>query len=175
MPNDITKSRYQSRVPCDPEYALALGQAAYSYSYLEWQAICVARKLKPDFIIEEMYSWTSGKIARAIYDAVKEKKASLSDEVYGKLKTAVTEIWDAAELRNDMLHAYPYTSDGGAQRLGRRINGSSTEWTFERFDAAMAFFEELSIRLNDIFYKDLADIDTPMLALPKPDGSELPV
>ncbi|MDH2314000.1 hypothetical protein [Methylobacterium brachiatum] len=170
MSHEISKPRYRSRIPCDPEYALALGQAAYSYSYLEWQAICVARKLKTDFIAEDMYTWPAGKIARAIYEVVKEKRSLLPDPTYRKVKATVAELWDAAELRNDMLHAYPYTSSGGAQRLGRRTNGKNAEWTFERFDAATAFFEDLSVRLNDIFYKDLPDSDTPLLALPKPEG-----
>lgn len=146
---------YKSRVPSHPEYLLALGQAAYSYCYLEWQVIWLAKKLDPVFEIHSTHELTGGKIAGLFKAAVRTAKPGLADETYRRLRGGYAELFRLVSIRSDLLHAHPFTAQDGSQRLGRYKNGAIVEWTLDAIDNACRRFDELAIELNDIFHKAL--------------------
>lgn len=145
---------YKSRVPSEEAYIFALGQAAYSYCYLEWQVIWLIQKLDPAFEILSTNELTGGKIAGLFKSAVKSAKANVRDVTYARLRDGYSELFRLVAVRSDLLHAHPFTSADG-QRLGRYKGGKNVEWTIEAVDDACRRFDKLAIELNDIFHKDL--------------------
>jgi hypothetical protein len=55
-------------------------------------------------------------------------------------------------VRNQLLHAHPFTAADGSQQLG----ASGVAWTLERVDDAAATFEEAAIFGNAIFHGPLS-------------------
>ncbi|MFK0273667.1 hypothetical protein ACIQUG_08325 [Ensifer sp. NPDC090286] len=145
---------YKSRVPSDPAYLLALGQATYSYSYLEWQVIWLAQKLDQGFAISSTNELAGGKIAALFKSTVKSAKTKVSDVTYARLRDGYADLFRLVAIRNDLLHAHPFTATDG-QRLGRYKDGKNVEWTIEGIDDACMRFDKLAIELNDIFHKAL--------------------
>ena len=147
---------YKSPVPSSPEYLLTLGQAAYSYCYMEWTAIYVIKKLDPTFEIATTHEMTGGKIGRALKRAVKIKLPGHPEDVGKRLIAAYREFFSAVEVRSDLLHAHPFTAAGGHQRLGRYKAGLNYEWGRADIDAACEKFDKLNAELNDLYYRHLA-------------------
>ncbi|MBO1903993.1 hypothetical protein KHP60_04500 [Microvirga sp. 3-52] len=147
--------RYQSPVPSDPEYIQALGQAVYSYCYLEWQVIWLVERLTGTFFEVDVHRMTGGKIGRAFKEAVDAAEGNVPDEVLQRLKRGSNLFWNAVELRQDLLHAHPFTADGGEQMLSRKKEGRFDPWTIEKIDSATRCFDELDHELNDLFQNAL--------------------
>lgn len=146
---------YQSRVPSDPEYLRAIGQATFSFCYLEWQVIWVAQKLDPAFQISNTNELTAGRIAVEFKKAVISNTQTLDIAVYQRLESAYKSFFELVGMRNDLLHAHPFTSQDNAQRLGRYKNGENFEWTPNEIDAASERFDNLTSELNDLYYNHL--------------------
>ena len=141
---------YKSRLRSEEAYIFALGQAAYSYCYLEWQVIWLIQKLDPTFEILSTNELTGGKIAGLFRTAVKKAKANVRDVTYARLRDGYAELFRLVAVRSDLLHAHPFTAANG-QRLGRYKDGN-IEWTIEAVDDACMRFDKLAIELNDIFH-----------------------
>ena len=67
---------------------------------------------------------------------------------------AATEFKRLVRLRNRIVHAYPATVPGGAQRLLRH----GKPWTLEEVDDAADAYAACSLSLNALLYGGLADV-----------------
>lgn len=146
---------YKSRVLVDESYVRALGQAVYSFSYLEWGAIWMVEKLTGEFINQSLYKMMSGQVAAALKKAVKSNRSRFSDEVYEELRNCYKALFHAVDIRADLLHAHPFTAEGGEQRLGRQGQFDRIDWGVDKIEAATEFFEDLSVKMNKLFYDHL--------------------
>jgi hypothetical protein len=179
--------RYHTRQAADPEYLHAIGQAVYSFSCLEWGVIWAAEQIAPGFIHTDHHTMTAGKISSEFKGILKRARAEMPDEAWLALKSVSDRLWDAIDLRKALLHAHPFTAEGGEQMLGRRTEaGASLDWRIEKVDAATKYFDELGVELNGLFYQYLwptpawrkidavAVLEEGRPALPAPDDKSAP-
>lgn len=102
----------------------------------------------------------AGKIARNFNQFVKAADGRVPNDVWARLKACSDGLWHAIDLRKDLLHAHPYTAEGGIQQLIRRQpSGAFTEWDINKVDAATKYFDELGRELNDLFHNHLSRPD----------------
>lgn len=146
---------YNSRIPAEQDYLLAIGQLAYSYCYLEWQVISLIHKLDRDFPIQSASTLAGGAIAGLFKKAVHTAKEGLSESAFARLRSAYTRLFKVVEMRNDLFHAHPFTSEG-SQRLGRYKDGRLDEWTAASIEDANKEIDDLAVELNKIYYTVLA-------------------
>ena len=132
------------------EYFQALGLALWTYTGLEWNVVCVLRKIWPDYVrkcyrlpqrpmashIQRDFAWTIRKIRD---DALKQNMQETNDAF-----TA------CSEKRNDLFHASPVTAPNGDRVLRRLTERSRILWTIEdvakvtrQFDAASRLADAL--------------------------------
>ena len=103
----------------EDEYLILIGQVAYMVSSLEWTILGdlpgLAQYLPADLSTSALAGKSTGQIAGALSKAVGDVT---DDEVRTYVEMAGRVLGEAAELRNDMLHARPATI-GEDQRLYR--------------------------------------------------------
>lgn len=137
------------RTPVDEPYLISLGRAAYCFASLEWNAVCCCARMR-----EGYQNMVGRKTAGIIADDLLRFSARRSDQ---RLRTecveAATEFKRLVGVRNGIMHAYPATVPGGAQRLLRH----AVPWTPEAIDDAADAFTACSITLNALLYGGLAD------------------
>jgi len=137
------------RIPVDPEYAQALGRAAYCFAYCEWAAVWCAERLQDGYIgtIEEEKK-TAGRIARELQCRANEaNEAALRKE----LAEAADRFKNLTDERNDLFHAKPCTAEDGAQRL----SGRTGKWTPEDIRDFANRVALCAITLNGILHERL--------------------
>ena len=150
--------RYKSPVPADPDYIFALGQAMYSFSSLEGMVVWMAERMSPGFIYTDHDSMMAGKIAVQFRKFVKASKSRVDEDTWSRLDACSVGLFEAVDLRKDLLHARPYTEEGGVQQLIRRqSSGDLYKLDIDRIDAATRFFDELNVELSDLFHNKLFD------------------
>jgi hypothetical protein len=103
----------------EDEYLVLIGQVAYTVSSLEWTILGdlpgLAQYLPADLTTSALAGKSTGQIAGALSEAVDEIG---DDDVRAYVELAGRLLGEAAESRNDMLHARPATI-GEDQRLYR--------------------------------------------------------
>ncbi len=97
---------------------------------------------------------TSGTIANDFVNAV--EKCELTNQVKFEIAAAAKVFKSLTLLRNDLLHANPYTAEGGEQRLLRRgYAGKNVDWTIDEIDSAALAFENCAVEVNRLFHEYL--------------------
>ena len=135
----------------DTEYANAIGTAMYNFMYLEWCVIWTIFKLSPDGTKFEYSKLPAGKLHKELKKCISDARACLSTGLYKRLIEFAKQYHSAIAARNSIVHAHPYSTSSGAQRLLSR--GVSLEIK-TLHDMALAF-ENAAIEGNDIFHGDL--------------------
>jgi hypothetical protein len=143
---------YQSRIPADPDYLQAVGQALYNFTYLEWVVVWTIVKLSADGFQSVPKGKPAGHIARALIKAINATAPPLPKDLSVSLRRFHKEYLCAIKMRNKLIHAHPYTTDKGLQQL----SGGGHKWPTDAVDATAIMFEETAIAGNDIFHGDLA-------------------
>ena len=143
---------HEPRIPSDPEYVRAVGQAHYNFTYLEWGVVWTIAKLSADGFGSVPSGEPAGRIARALILSIDSTTPPLPRALRARLVKVHERFLGAIRVRNKLLHAHPYTADGGAQRLG----SPGLQWPRERVDEAAVLFEDLAVEVLDVFHGDLA-------------------
>jgi hypothetical protein len=120
-------SNYRTPAPNDDVLA-AIGRAIYNYSYLEWGVIWTVAWLREDTSqVNWLATRNGGTIADALTQAVKD---CAPPEIREELRVWAEAFGRCTVLRNDLLHAHPYTADSdtgdqGLWRVRRGLRGDS--------------------------------------------------
>ena len=145
---------YRSRIPVDQGYIKALGTAFYNFTYLEWTAIWIIVKLNSSGFDSIPTGKTASHIARALENAIDKTLPPLPKALRKKLLDVHQSFVAAIGRRNKLLHAHPYTAEGGAQQLMYR---GGPEWTIETVNAVAHAFEDSAIEASNILHGALKD------------------
>ena len=135
----------RNRQPVKPDYAHALGQAAFCFSICEWNVVWSCERISPGalrrIVDDEL---TAGRIAKRFIDLVRNMPKSVARD---ELSAAAQEFARLVQVRNDILHGKPCTGPNGEARLssGRVLEIADLE------DAADAF-SECSSKLNGLLH-----------------------
>lgn len=135
----------RNRQPVKPDYAHALGQAAFCFSICEWNVVWSCERISPGalrkIVGDEL---TAGRIAKRFIDLVRNMpKSTARDE----LSAAAQEFARLVQVRNDILHGKPCTGPSGEARLS---SGNVLEIA-DLEDAADAF-SECSSKVNGLLH-----------------------
>ncbi len=143
------------RSPLKPDYAEALGRAAFTFATCEWQVAWCLEKIKPGslgkVVGEEL---TAGKIAKRFIDACRSMPKSKEREALIAISLRFS---DLVEERNRILHGKPCTGPNGEPRLS-----GPTVIEIADLDDAADEFVDCSGQLNAAFYGFLSTY-TPRL------------
>jgi hypothetical protein len=145
---------YTPRIMADPTYLQALGQAFYSFTYLEWGVVGMIVKLSADGFDSVPQGQTAAMIARAHMNSIEETSPPLPKELRRQLIKFNEHFRAAIKVRNKLLHAHPYTAADGTQQLG----GGGYQWPLAHVYEAAKMFEDAAILGNGIFHGDLAKV-----------------
>jgi len=133
------------RIPADPEYLHAVGRAFYNFAYMEWGVIYGIARLKGCPLWEVPVHEPGGTVAAALGRAIKGTNLCLTPDLLADLKKLVDAFRRAVKERNNLLHANPFTDEGGAQRLGGK---GHRKWRTEDVLRAAKQFEDLSYEVG---------------------------
>jgi hypothetical protein len=153
---DVKMTAFTSRIPCAPEYKYALGQAVYNFTYLEWGAIYVISRLQPNYFKTNPSQKTSGEIFKDLKVAVKDTQI-LGPHIKTRVECFAEQFGILKDRRNSLLHAHPYTADGGEQRLMRRGKDGALSWSIEELDLAARDFETLAVEAGELLHGPLSE------------------
>jgi hypothetical protein len=134
-----------NRQPINPDYAHALGQAAFCFSICEWNVVWSCERISPGalqkIVGEEL---TAGRIAKRFIDLVRNMpKSTARDE----LSTAAQEFARLVHVRNKILHGKPCTGPNGEARLS-----SPKVIEIEDLEDAADAFSVCSSRVNGLLH-----------------------
>lgn len=133
------------RQPIDSEYSQALGEAVFTFSILEWNAVWICERIQPG-ALSELNPRTAGAISKRL----KALSQSLDDsEGKALLLDGAPRFADLVVDRNNLLHGRPGTDQAnGMARLFR----AGQPWTVQQISEVADKFSECSIILNDCFH-----------------------
>lgn len=137
-----------SRIPADPEYLSLLGRAFYNFTYLEWIVVCTIAKLSSDGFSSVPRRQPASKIAKALISNIAATEPPLPNDLRRGLVKLHQSYLEAIAHRNKLLHAHPYSTESGDQRL----SGGGVDWPSELVEEAAQFFEDVAIQANHIFH-----------------------
>lgn len=133
------------RQPVQPEYAHALGHAAYCFALCEWQVVWCCERIHSGslskIVGEEL---TAGRIAKCFLDLTRSMPRA-NDRA--RLKRTAQKFATLVEDRNHILHGKPCTSPSGDACL----SGSKIYEIPDLEDAADSF-SACSIELNELYW-----------------------
>lgn len=129
------------RQPLDAEYAQALGEAAFVFSILEWNAIWACERIKPGSI-NELNPKTAGAIAKRLL-LLADELAEHPDRT--EFMLCAQKFSELVEHRNGLMHGRPGT-DSSDQKAKLFRNGEA--WTAQKIQDIANEFSECSIQLN---------------------------
>lgn len=108
-------SNYSIPAP-DEDVLAAVGRAVYNYSYLEWGVIWTVAWLREDTSqVNCLATCDGGRIAAALKTAIADCAPS---DVRDDLTVWSEEFEECTKVRNDLLHAHPYTADTETEAQG---------------------------------------------------------
>ncbi|MHB8433251.1 MAG: hypothetical protein ACYDCA_06580 [Candidatus Tyrphobacter sp.] len=145
---------YHFRISVADEYLRAIGRAVYNFASLEWNIICIGRRLKAGFDTEQSAS-TAGQTARAFLK-LRDEIPMLDAEFSSKLRELGETFGKLTSVRDDLLHAHPATDSTGQQVLHRwRVKGRTRirTWSIPDILDAARRFEEASIKANALLHE----------------------
>lgn len=143
----------RNRQPIKPDYAHALGQAAFCFSICEWNVVWCCEKICPGtlkkIVGEEL---TAGRIAKCFIDLVRNMPKSTARKELNKVSKDFAHL---VQIRNQIFHGKPCTGPSGEAQL-------SYEKVLEIIDIEIAAdaFSECSIRINELL-NDFLRTDSP--------------
>lgn len=142
------------RQPIDSEYSQALGEAVFTFSILEWNAVWVCERIQPG-ALSELNPKTAGAISKRLIAL----SQSLDDsEGKARLLDGASRFADLVVDRNNLLHGRPGTDQAdGMARLFR----AGQPWTVQQISEVADKFSECSIILNDCFHGFLKELFEP--------------
>jgi len=151
------------RVPANDGYTAMLGRAVYNFAYYEWIVIWTIDRLEPGFV--DQYSQhprgvTSGIVANAFTGAV-EAASHLPSDLKASLANEASRFMLLVDERNRLIHAHPYTAEGGAQQLGYSGRLPRAEWEPQDVENVALQFDEAAVALNDLFHRLQPRQDVP--------------
>jgi hypothetical protein len=134
------------RIPADDAYTAILGRAVYNFTYYEGIVVETLEKLCPGYLRRHSNEGpTSGHVARLFIETAEAVESS------ALAKCAAT-FDDLRKERDKLLHAHPYTVDGGLQQLhyrgGRHL---ATKWPTDEVGDLALKFDSASCELKDLF------------------------
>jgi hypothetical protein len=137
------------RVTYQPEYAEALGLAAFCFARCEWDASYCCERLSPGYLSTiEPDKKTAGKIANELKSLVSNLT---NEELKALCETAAEEFAEVVKVRNALLHGKPCTAPDGDQVL----SGHDGIWTVEMIQGFADRATACQIKLNDILHQHL--------------------
>ncbi|MBA3423506.1 MAG: hypothetical protein H0U04_02990 [Rubrobacter sp.] len=145
---------YKPRIPSDPDYVQAIGQAFYNFTYLEWVVVSTIVKLSPDGFGSVPKGESASYIAKALIRAINGTTPPLPNPLRVRLVKFHESYLEAIPVRNKLLHGHPYTVPGGAQQL----SSGGYKWSIDTVHEAAKLFEDAAIEGNAIFHGDLAAV-----------------
>lgn len=145
---------YKSRISTDPGYAAALGQAVYNFVYMEWIVVWIIEKLAPGYLRQSPGRKVSGRIAKDFKTAISDC-SHIGPETRALLSGIADRFTAAKDRRNQLIHAHPFTGEGGAQMLGRSEPTQSIAWDIPLVHQAAKQFEDLATEASALFYDRL--------------------
>ena len=132
----------------EPEYLARIGELAYTVSSMEWKILGdlrrLADRLPESLTLAALEPQTTGAIGHRVAAAAEEVTDTDAKEYLLAVGRALSE---AAELRNDVLHARPATHPEQDQRL-TRAEVRSRQTTGARFWIDDGWFDNAVDRLN---------------------------
>lgn len=142
---------YHSRIPADPEYIKIIGTAFYNFTYLEWIVVWTIFKLANEGTAYKHNDKTAGQLANDFKKYIESSTPPLSRGLFDKLVSFQKAFSDARHTRNELLHAHPYTAQGGLQQLTKE----GIQWDMQAVEAAALLFENAAIKGSEIFHGSL--------------------
>ncbi len=140
------------RISVAPEYVVFLGQAAYIFATLEWNAVWCCERILPGYI-RALSERTAGRIAEKFVELASTLPAGPDKD---ECCLAAEEFKQLVKQRNALLHAKPGTAPGGEQRLFRRGGA----WSVTMIEDVADEFAASSLRLNALLHGALANLTT---------------
>ncbi len=128
-------------IPVDPDYASALGLAAYCFASLEWNAVRCCERIEPGSI-ESLEERTAGRVADTLLHLVKRLG---NCEAQRELQSAAADFRVLVGTRNNLVHSRPGTAPGGGLGLFRH----GDHWTIVELEGVADAFAKCSRRLNE--------------------------
>jgi hypothetical protein len=148
-------------MPATSEYLILLGRATWAFSSLEWNVVCVLRRLFPNYVGDRYrlpHKPASGQIANDFSEVAGVLKAE-------QLKARMTDVAEAfsacVDRRNDLVHSAPATISG-EQMLNRMTERSSLHWTRDELASATRQFDQASKLANRLLHSDLLKSCCPL-------------
>lgn len=143
------------RVPADGRYTATLGRAVYNFAYYEWVVIWTVDRLESGYV--DRYSSdprgiTSGNVA-SDFSAAIDAASSLCPELRDSLRDAAVCFAELVHERNRLIHAHPYTAEGGEQQLLYSGRLPRIEWELRDVEEVAARFDAAAATLNELFYR----------------------
>lgn len=154
-------SRYEANSAATPEYYNALGQAAFTYSSVEWAIVSIARVLKDDFITAEFYKkWTGSDVKREFV-----KILAINEEGLGHLHSKLIEYAERfgviVRRRNAIVHSQPITGEDGSAMLAHYEFIDSHHLTVSELDCFTKDADDLLSDLLNILHCELPKVRAP--------------
>lgn len=132
------------RIPADDDYTAILGRAIYNFTYYEWVVVWTVEKLQPGYLNEyTKKAPTSGVLANKFITVVKGADP--------RLAACAGTFSKACIMRDQLLHAHPYTAAGGTQQLGYRGRHPDTQWPLADVEEAAQNFDQAACELSSLF------------------------
>ena len=146
-----------TRIPVDPRYVQAIGEAVYCFAYYEWMVIYIIQRLKPGFVAEFSRSkkMTSGMVSQRFKRVLRESTEMTAMEGID-IATCHKDFDALVGRRNALIHAHPITeSSTGAQILNFQgivsQDIADMKWDREAVDSFVKDVGSASIRAGKLF------------------------
>jgi hypothetical protein len=143
------------------EYLQAVGLAVWEYAGLEWNMVCVLRKIWPDYVSERYRLPQRPMASRVLKDWTATISCISDDQLRNEMSGLEAHIKTAIERRNDLFHATPATVNG-EQILTRMTEQSSIHWTVEELRQLKDEFFAMRAALNILLYKEVLTTFPPV-------------
>ena len=140
-------------VPVDRAYTDLLGRAVHNFSYLEQVVIHTIDVLNPGYFtkyVNDLRGFSSNKVAKD-FDAEVTVHTNLKPCLKLRLKNCATHFTKLADDRNRLLHAHPYTAEGGRQQLNYRGRLPSVACLLSDVEATAHQFDDAAYEMNQAF------------------------
>ena len=131
-------------IPAEADYTAILGRAIYNFTYYEWVVVWTIEKLCPGYLVQyTQKAPTSGVLAQKFLTVVKG-----SDP---RLVACAGMFSEARIIRDQLLHAHPYTAPGGIQQLGYRGRHPDAQWPLADVEEVARKFDQAACELSSLF------------------------
>jgi hypothetical protein len=143
------------RVPADETYTALLGRAVYNFAYLEWGVIYTVETLSPGYLSEYAQAqrpMPSGQVAAAFRETL-NARVDLPSDLKEKLATCAARFTKLVDDRTRLIHAHPYTADGGHQQLSYQGRLPPATWPDAGVEAVARDFDAAACDTNEVFYE----------------------